>query len=192
MLNNCGEIAAYLEYAFFPFLGNSNLFTTILHFFNHSEMCLWFDFYNELYRICKEKNTLWISQIRQVEFSTWYKKLVGYSANNVLLMSISLKLYYNLKYKNDIYQNMFYNVGQTQCKINPDEVPIDLYALACGPDLSVDSYSVCIVNGKRFDTKKCEQRRHTQNFSLLVTSVTSNQTTLTSMVFLMMLRSCIA
>lgn len=44
-----------------------------------------------------------------------------------------------------------------------EEVDDDLYALACGPDLRVRSYSSCVVNGVRFNTVEREKNRRSQN-----------------------------
>ncbi|XP_042964708.1 uncharacterized protein LOC122298930 [Carya illinoinensis] len=49
-----------------------------------------------------------------------------------------------------------------------DEVSDDLYALACGPDPWVASYTSCIMNGTRFHTKHREEHPLTQNSGVLV------------------------
>ncbi|XP_041001830.1 uncharacterized protein LOC121247540 [Juglans microcarpa x Juglans regia] len=53
-------------------------------------------------------------------------------------------------------------------KNNPSEVSEDLYALACGPEPWVVSYSACIMNGIRFHTRNHEELRRTQNSGVLV------------------------
>ncbi|XP_042972802.1 uncharacterized protein LOC122304609 [Carya illinoinensis] len=53
---------------------------------------------------------------------------------------------------------------------NPGDVSDDLYALACGPDPWVVSYSGCIMNGIRFHTRQREAHRRTQNSGVLVIS----------------------
>ncbi|XP_042952408.1 uncharacterized protein LOC122289468 isoform X2 [Carya illinoinensis] len=53
---------------------------------------------------------------------------------------------------------------------DPDQVSDDLYAIACGPDHWVASYTGCIMNGIRFHTKHREMNRRTQNSGVLVTS----------------------
>ncbi|XP_042946082.1 uncharacterized protein LOC122279468 [Carya illinoinensis] len=57
---------------------------------------------------------------------------------------------------------------QNLCVSNPGEVSEDLYALACGPDPWVASYSGCIINGIRFHTRQREEHRRTQNSGVLV------------------------
>ncbi|XP_042971135.1 uncharacterized protein LOC122303420 [Carya illinoinensis] len=52
---------------------------------------------------------------------------------------------------------------------NPRDVTDDLYALACGPERWVASYTACIIHGKRFHTKQRKLRRRTQNSGVLVT-----------------------
>ncbi|XP_035544633.1 uncharacterized protein LOC118348016 [Juglans regia] len=51
---------------------------------------------------------------------------------------------------------------------SPEEVSDDLYALACGPDPWVSSYTGCIMNGTRFHTAQREEHRLTQNSVVLV------------------------
>ncbi|XP_035547475.1 uncharacterized protein LOC109010280 [Juglans regia] len=51
---------------------------------------------------------------------------------------------------------------------SPEEVSDDLYALACGPDPWVSSYTGCIMNGTRFHTAQREEHRLTQNSGVLV------------------------
>ncbi|XP_042942758.1 uncharacterized protein LOC122307433 [Carya illinoinensis] len=58
---------------------------------------------------------------------------------------------------------------QDQRITNPLDVVDDLYALVCGPERWVASYTACIINGKRFHTKQRELRRRTQNSGVLVT-----------------------
>ncbi|XP_042983179.1 uncharacterized protein LOC122312596 [Carya illinoinensis] len=58
---------------------------------------------------------------------------------------------------------------QDQRITNPLDVADDLYALVCGPERWVASYTACIINGKRFHTKQRELRRRTQNSGVLVT-----------------------
>ncbi|KAF5467964.1 hypothetical protein F2P56_012164 [Juglans regia] len=53
---------------------------------------------------------------------------------------------------------------------DPLNVSDDLYAIACGPDPWVGSYSGCIMNGIRFHTKLREVNRRTQNSGVVVTS----------------------
>ncbi|XP_042979992.1 uncharacterized protein LOC122310182 [Carya illinoinensis] len=55
--------------------------------------------------------------------------------------------------------------------LNPYEVTDELYALACGPDPWVGSYSGCIINGIRFHTKDREQHRRSQNSGVVVARV---------------------
>ncbi|XP_042950146.1 uncharacterized protein LOC122282038 [Carya illinoinensis] len=57
---------------------------------------------------------------------------------------------------------------QDQRIVNPQDVSADLYALACGPDLWVATYSACIINGKRFHSKQHEPWRWTQNSGVVV------------------------
>ncbi|XP_042959909.1 uncharacterized protein LOC122294953 [Carya illinoinensis] len=51
---------------------------------------------------------------------------------------------------------------------SPDDVADDIYALACGPDPWVSSYSACIMNGIRFHTIKHGEFRATQNSGVVV------------------------
>ena len=44
----------------------------------------------------------------------------------------------------------------------------ELYALACGPDLRVRSYSSCGVNGVQYHTFDCDNRLTTQNNGIVV------------------------
>jgi len=44
-----------------------------------------------------------------------------------------------------------------------EEVDDDLFALACGPDLRVRSYSTCVVNGVRYCTVERDKNKKTQN-----------------------------
>ena len=44
-----------------------------------------------------------------------------------------------------------------------EEVDDDLFALACGPDLRVRSYSTCVVNGVRYCTIERDKNKKTQN-----------------------------
>ena len=44
----------------------------------------------------------------------------------------------------------------------------ELYSLACGPDTRVHACMGCIVNGVRFHTKDCDDRRITQNSGICV------------------------
>jgi hypothetical protein len=46
---------------------------------------------------------------------------------------------------------------------NEEEVDEDLFWLACGPDLRVRKYSLCIVNGMRFNTVDHDKNKKTQN-----------------------------
>ncbi|XP_042973009.1 uncharacterized protein LOC122304812 [Carya illinoinensis] len=58
---------------------------------------------------------------------------------------------------------------QDQRITNPLGVTGDLYALACGPERWVASYTACVINGKRFHMKQRELRRRTQNSGVVVT-----------------------
>ncbi|XP_042958983.1 uncharacterized protein LOC122294369 isoform X3 [Carya illinoinensis] len=51
---------------------------------------------------------------------------------------------------------------------NPNDVSDDIYALACGPDPWVQSFSACIMNGTRFHTVSRGQHRRTQNSGVVV------------------------
>jgi hypothetical protein len=42
----------------------------------------------------------------------------------------------------------------------------DLFALACGPDTRVRSYTTCVVNGVRFNTVERDKNKKTQNSRL--------------------------
>ena len=44
-----------------------------------------------------------------------------------------------------------------------EEVDDDIFALACGPDLRVRSYSTCVVNGVRYCTVERDKNKRTQN-----------------------------
>ena len=44
-----------------------------------------------------------------------------------------------------------------------EEVDDDIFALACGPDLRVRSYSTCVVNGVRYCTVERDKNKKTQN-----------------------------
>jgi hypothetical protein len=46
---------------------------------------------------------------------------------------------------------------------NQEEVDDDLFSLACGPDLRVKKYSLCIVNDVRFNTVDRDKNKKTQN-----------------------------
>ena len=46
---------------------------------------------------------------------------------------------------------------------NPSEVSDELYALSCGPDARVNSYSTYVVNSVKFIVKSRDDRRQTQN-----------------------------
>ncbi|XP_042942865.1 uncharacterized protein LOC122277050 [Carya illinoinensis] len=52
--------------------------------------------------------------------------------------------------------------------MTPPAVSDDIFALSCGPDPRVASYSRCIMNGIRFHTKQLEGRRRTQNSGVVV------------------------
>jgi hypothetical protein len=53
---------------------------------------------------------------------------------------------------------------------NAENVPKQLYDLACGSERQVRSYRGCIVNGVRFHTKEYAQIRTTQNSGVVVRS----------------------
>ncbi|KAF5480681.1 hypothetical protein F2P56_001412 [Juglans regia] len=59
---------------------------------------------------------------------------------------------FDCTHKNE-FPTLFKKCVQDQRTINPLDVSADLYALACGPDRWVATYSTCIINGKRFRTK---------------------------------------
>jgi hypothetical protein len=44
---------------------------------------------------------------------------------------------------------------------NSESANDDVFALACGPDLRVRSYSSCVVNGVRFCTVERDQNKKT-------------------------------
>ncbi|KAK0572174.1 hypothetical protein LWI29_027307 [Acer saccharum] len=48
------------------------------------------------------------------------------------------------------------------------EATDELYSLSCGPDLRVNSYNSCIINGVRFHTKAHDERHTTQNSGVVV------------------------
>ena len=50
---------------------------------------------------------------------------------------------------------------------NPEEVDVDIFSLACGPDLRVRKYSSCIVNGVRFNTVNRDKNKKTQNSGVM-------------------------
>lgn len=57
---------------------------------------------------------------------------------------------------------------------NSGIVDDDLFALACGPDLRVRSYSSCVVNGVRFCTAERDKNKKTQNFGVACASMHNN------------------
>lgn len=50
---------------------------------------------------------------------------------------------------------------------NPEEVDVDIFSLACGPDLRVRKYSSCIVNGVRFNTVNRDKNKKTLNSGVM-------------------------
>ena len=54
-------------------------------------------------------------------------------------------------------------------KLNASE-DVDIFALACGPDLRVRSYSTCIVNGVRFCTVERDKNKKIQNSGVACSS----------------------
>uniref|UniRef100_K3ZDL8 DUF4216 domain-containing protein n=1 Tax=Setaria italica TaxID=4555 RepID=K3ZDL8_SETIT len=48
-----------------------------------------------------------------------------------------------------------------------EEVDDDLFALACGPDMRVRSYSTCVVNGVRYNTVERDKHKKTQNSEII-------------------------
>lgn len=56
-----------------------------------------------------------------------------------------------------------------------EEVDDDLFALACGPDMRVRSYSTCVVNGVRYNTVERDKNKKTQNSSLTYTGAYKNE-----------------
>jgi hypothetical protein len=51
-----------------------------------------------------------------------------------------------------------------------EEIDDDIFALACGPDLRVRSYSTCVVNGVRYYTVERDKNKKTQNFGVAYAS----------------------
>ena len=45
---------------------------------------------------------------------------------------------------------------------------VALYSLACGPPICVRKYAGCIINGIRFHTRDCDDRRRGQNSGVTV------------------------
>jgi hypothetical protein len=50
----------------------------------------------------------------------------------------------------------------------------DLFALACGPDMRIRSYSSCVVNGVRFCTAARDENKKTQNSGVACGSIHNN------------------
>lgn len=48
------------------------------------------------------------------------------------------------------------------------EISYELFALACGLDPQLSSYTNCIMNGVEFHTKSCEQHHCTENSGIIV------------------------
>jgi hypothetical protein len=51
-----------------------------------------------------------------------------------------------------------------------EEVDDDIFALACGPDLRVKSYSACVVNGVRYCTVERDKNKKTRNSGVACSS----------------------
>ncbi|XP_042939338.1 uncharacterized protein LOC122274358 [Carya illinoinensis] len=70
------------------------------------------------------------------------------------------------------HQNEFSNWFRTRIQdlrsANRENVSDDIYALACGPDPWVASFSACIMNGTRFHTLRRGEYRRTQNSGVVV------------------------
>jgi hypothetical protein len=60
---------------------------------------------------------------------------------------------------------------------NQEEVDDDLFSLACGPDLRVKKYSLCIVNDVRFNTVDRDKNKKTQNSGEISQSSHNRQVT---------------
>ena len=56
-----------------------------------------------------------------------------------------------------------------QLQEDPQSVHPNLFALACGPDNRVKTYSACVVDGVRFVTAGREKDRKTQNSGVMTT-----------------------
>jgi hypothetical protein len=54
---------------------------------------------------------------------------------------------------------------------NSESADDDVFALACGPNLRVRSYSLCVVNGVRFCTAERDQNKKTQNSAVACAGV---------------------
>ena len=54
-----------------------------------------------------------------------------------------------------------------QLQEDPQSVDPDLFALACGPDNRVKTYSACVLHGVRFVTADREKDRKTQNSGVM-------------------------
>jgi hypothetical protein len=56
-----------------------------------------------------------------------------------------------------------------------EEVDDDIFALACGPDIRVASYSTCVVNGVRYCTVERDKNKKTQNSGVACSSSYRNE-----------------
>ncbi|XP_039776649.1 uncharacterized protein LOC120644152 isoform X2 [Panicum virgatum] len=65
------------------------------------------------------------------------------------------------------FQTWFRNHILKKYCTNPEEMDVDIFSLACGPDLRVRKYSSCIVNGVRFNTVNRDKNKKTQNSGVM-------------------------
>lgn len=61
------------------------------------------------------------------------------------------------------------------CYVDRQDINDELFALSCEPDLRVQIYSACLVNGVRFHTVDREKNRRTQNSGIMVEGTHDNQ-----------------
>ncbi|XP_042980097.1 uncharacterized protein LOC122310279 [Carya illinoinensis] len=79
------------------------------------------------------------------------------------------------EHKNE-FPTWFKKHVQDQRLVNPLDVSADLYALACGPDLWVATYSACIINGKSCDWFDVGDQRRGVRVDVHMTSVNMSRT----------------
>lgn len=65
------------------------------------------------------------------------------------------------------FQRWFKDHMMRQLREEPEDVDKELFALACGPDVRVRTYSACVVDGVRFVTADREKGRKTQNCGVM-------------------------
>jgi hypothetical protein len=60
---------------------------------------------------------------------------------------------------------------------NEEEVVGDFFSMVCGPDFRVKKYSLCIVNGMRFNIIDRDKNKKTQNSGEMSQSAHNGQVT---------------